>query len=116
LEALKFLHGRSVMHRNLKPENVLVDKCGSGGDIHVKVSDLSMSRSISFPNMQSYTPEDPKDRDRSGREARRLWYRAPEFFFRQLVYGQEVDMWTVGCLLAEMARGDPLFVAESEIE
>ena len=63
-----------------------------------------------------YTPEDPKERDRSGREARRLWYRAPELLFRKASYTQEIDMWSVGCILAELATSTVLFDGDSEIE
>ena len=64
----------------------------------------------------SYTPEDPKERERSGREARRLWYRPPELLFRKKFYSFEVDIWAMGCLLAEMALGEAFFNGESEIE
>lgn len=63
-----------------------------------------------------YTPEDPKERDRSGREARRLFYRAPELILRKAEYTQEIDMWSVGCLLAELATCNTLFDGDSEIE
>ena len=59
------------MHRNLKPDNVLVER-----DDQVKLSDFSLCRLALIPHV-AYTPEDPKERERSGREARRLWYRAP---------------------------------------
>lgn len=90
------------MHRNLKPENVLVDGCLStmnpphfsdqirdSGNHELKVclTDFAMSRSIQDPGMEKYTPEDPKERDRSGREHRRLFYRAPELMFRPNHYG-----------------------------
>ena len=81
----------------------------------LKISDFSLSRIASIPHMP-YTPEDPKERERSGRESRRLWYRPPELLFRKKFYSYEVDMWAVGCLMAEMAIGDPLFNGESEIE
>jgi len=44
-----------------------------------------MSKFVSVP-LVTFTPEDPKDRERSGREARRLWYRAPELLFRKYIY------------------------------
>ena len=44
-----------------------------------------MSKFITVP-LVAYTPEDPKDRERSGREARRLWYRAPELLLRKSIY------------------------------
>lgn len=81
----------------------------------VKITDFALSRIAVIPHF-SYTPEDPKERERSGREARRLWYRPPELLFRKKYYSFEVDMWAMGCLLAEMALGEALFNGESEIE
>ena len=98
------------MHRNLKPDNIMITK----QDI-IKLADFSLSRIAAIPHF-AYTPEDPKERERSGREARRLWYRPPELLFRKKYYSFEVDMWAVGCLLAEMSLGEPLFNGESEIE
>lgn len=98
------------MHRNLKPDNIMVS-----ADRTVKLTDFALSRIATVPHFP-YTPEDPKERDRSGREARRLWYRAPELLFRKRLYSFEVDMWAVGCLLAEIALGEPLFNGETEIE
>ena len=63
-----------------------------------------------------YTPEDPKDRERSRRESMRLWYRAPEVLLRKNIYSFEVDIWSFGCVLAEMALCEPFFQGESEIE
>lgn len=98
------------MHRNLKPDNIMVTK-----NEVVKLVDFSLSRIAAIPHFP-YTPEDPKERERSGREARRLWYRPPELLFRKKMYSFEVDIWAVGCLLVEFAMGDPLFNGESEIE
>ncbi len=110
LEGLAFCHRSGIMHRNLKPDNIMINKQGI-----VKLVDFSLSRIVAIPHF-SYTPEDPKERERSGREARRLWYRPPELLFRKRMYSFEVDMWAVGCLLGEFALGEPLFNGESEIE
>ena len=80
-----------------------------------KISDFALSKYIQIPHI-SYTPEDPKDRERSGREARRLWYRAPEILMRKPLYSQEIDMWAFGCIMAEMTINEPLFNGDSEIE
>lgn len=98
------------MHRNLKPDNILINNKGL-----VKLSDFSLSRFAQIPHFP-YTPEDPKERERSGREARRLWYRPPELLFRKKHYSFEVDIWAVGCILGELALGEPLFNGNSEIE
>lgn len=102
LEGLNYLHHQGIMHRNLKIDNILVDKDT------VKISDFGLSRLVSIPHIP-YTPEDPKERERSGREARRLWYRAPELLLRKSIYTFEIDMWSFGCLLAEIVLNEPLF-------
>jgi serine/threonine protein kinase len=111
-EGLAYMHHQGIFHRNLKADNVFIDKVANGT---VKIADFATSRAWEYP-LQAYTPEDPKERDRSGREARRLWYSAPERILRLKRYGPEVDMWAVGCLLVEAAVGDALFPSESEIE
>lgn len=98
------------MHRNLKSDNILITSDGK-----VKISDFSLSRITQIPHFP-YTPEDPKERERSGRESRRLWYRPPEMIFRKRMYSFEVDMWAIGCLLAEVASNEALFPGESEID
>jgi serine/threonine protein kinase len=109
-QGLQFIHSRGIIHRNLKPDNILLNRSGT-----VKLADFTLSRMESVPRYP-YTPEDPKERERSGREARRLWYRAPELLLRKDLYGSEVDIWTAGCLLAELVLGCPLFNGENEIE
>merc|ERR1719287_381565 len=81
----------------------------------VKLGDFTTTRMLDIP-FQSYTPEDSKERERSGREMRRLWYRAPELILRDEIYGPKVDTWSVGCLLAEAATGKALFQSDSEID
>jgi serine/threonine protein kinase len=103
LKGISVCHRAGIIHRNLKSDNILV-----GQDGLVKISDFASSRISNIP-IGNYTPEDPKERDRSGREAKRLWYRAPELLYRAKCYTFETDMWSIGCLLAEVARGMPLF-------
>ncbi|CAK0798231.1 unnamed protein product [Prorocentrum cordatum] len=110
LTGLSHIHNRGIMHRNLKPDNVFIDEHGL-----VKLGDFTTTRMLDLP-VQAYTPEDPKERDRSGREMRRLWYRAPELILRDEIYGPKVDLWSVGCLLAEAATSKALFQSDSEID
>lgn len=107
---LSYVHHNGIMHRNLKPDNVFIDAHGT-----VKLGDFTTTRMLDIP-FQAYTPEDPKERDRSGREMRRLWYRAPELILRDEIYGPKVDTWSVGCLIAEAATGKALFQSDSEID
>jgi serine/threonine protein kinase len=110
LTGLSYVHHRGVMHRNLKPDNIFLDEQSV-----VKIGDFTTTRMLDIP-FQPYTPEDPKERDRSGREMRRLWYRAPELILRDDIYGPKVDTWSVGCLLAEAASGKALFPSDSEVD
>lgn len=107
---MNYLHHQGLIHRNLKSDNILLDS-----NLNVKITDFALSKYVSVPHIP-YTPEDPKDRERSGREARRLYYRAPELLLRKNVYGFEIDMWSIGCILAELSTGEILFNGDSEIE
>lgn len=98
------------MHWNLKLDNILADKKGN-----IKIADFTLSR-IAIMQDAAYTPEDPKERERSGREAWRLWYWAPETLFRKDVTWSEVDIWAIGCIFAELALDWALFEGESEVE
>merc|ERR550532_109438 len=111
LAALTFLHERCIFHRNITPSNVFIDLVTNT----VKLSDFSTCRVIDVP-LRPYSPEDPKLRSQSSREARRLWYRAPELLLRQRIYSPQVDSWSVGTLLGEAARGEALFPSESEVD
>lgn len=106
IKGIAFLHHEGIIHRNLKVDNILVY-----GNT-VKISDFGLSRLVSMPHVP-YTPEDPKERERSGREARRLWYRAPELLLRKHLYSFEVDVWAAGCILAEIVLTEPLFAGGS---
>ncbi|CAD8088890.1 unnamed protein product [Paramecium sonneborni] len=106
---VEYLHQNHILHRNLKPDNIfIVNKL-------VKISDFGMSRLETFPIIP-YTPEDPKERERSNREVKRLWYRAPEMLFRKQYYSCEIDSWSLGCILGEMVLRSPLFSGKTEIE
>lgn len=70
------------MHRNLKSDNIYIS---SKNNQCIKIGDFALSRNLNMHDFP-YTPEDPKDRERSGRESRRLWYRAPELLLRKKLY------------------------------
>lgn len=87
------------MHRDLKPQNILVDASHS----NVKVADFGLARSF-LPPFKAYTDK-----------VVTLWYRAPELLLGVNSYSTGIDMWSVGCIFAEMLTREPLFRAESEI-
>lgn len=99
LQGLLHCHQRRIMHRDLKPSNLLIDESGE----NVKIADFGLSRSFGLP-LKSYT-----------HEVVTLWYRAPEILLGAKVYSTSVDIWSVGCILFELAHRKPLFYGESEI-
>ncbi|XP_008318355.1 cyclin-dependent kinase 4 [Cynoglossus semilaevis] len=94
---LAFLHSNRVMHRDLKPENILVTSQGQ-----VKLADFGLARIFSCH--MALTPV-----------VVTLWYRPPEVLL-QSSYATPVDIWSTGCIFAEMFRRKPLFCGESEVD
>eukprot|EP00879_Flechtneria_rotunda_P030541 GHRR01033185.1.p1 GENE.GHRR01033185.1~~GHRR01033185.1.p1 ORF type:complete len:416 (+),score=103.73 GHRR01033185.1:575-1822(+) len=99
LSAVHHAHMHCVMHRDLKPQNILVDSSHT----RVKVADFGLARSF-LPPFKAYTDK-----------VVTLWYRAPELLLGVTSYSSAIDVWSVGCILAEMLNREPLFRAESEI-
>ncbi|XP_023037245.1 cyclin-dependent kinase 1 isoform X1 [Drosophila willistoni] len=97
--AISFCHRRRVLHRDLKPQNLLIDKNGI-----IKVADFGLGRSFGIP-VRIYT-----------HEIVTLWYRAPEVLLGSHRYSCPVDIWSIGCIFAEMATRKPLFQGDSEID
>ncbi|CAM9937830.1 unnamed protein product, partial [Bubo scandiacus] len=97
LRGLDFLHSNCIVHRDLKPENILVTSNGQ-----VKLADFGLARIYSC--QMALTPV-----------VVTLWYRAPEVLL-QSTYATPVDMWSVGCIFAEMFRRKPLFCGNSEAD
>ncbi|KAI5066211.1 hypothetical protein GOP47_0018835 [Adiantum capillus-veneris] len=94
------LHSHGVMHRDLKPQNLLVDKEKG----LLKIADLGLGRAFTVP-LKSYT-----------HEIVTLWYRAPEVLLGATHYSTPVDIWSVGCIFAELTRKQPLFPGDSELQ
>ncbi|XP_023579702.1 mitogen-activated protein kinase 15 isoform X2 [Octodon degus] len=103
LQATKFLHSGNVIHRDQKPSNVLLD-----ANCSVKLCDFGLARSLSS------LPEGPKGQVLTEYVATR-WYRAPEVLLSSRWYTPGVDMWSLGCILGEMLRGQPLFPGSSSL-
>ncbi|KAK4795844.1 hypothetical protein SAY86_028170 [Trapa natans] len=93
-------HSHGVLHRDLKPQNLLIDK--EKGIL--KIADLGLGRAFTVP-LKSYT-----------HEIVTLWYRAPEVLLGSTHYSTGVDMWSVGCIFAEMVRRQALFQGDSEFQ
>ena len=94
LAGLRFLHQHCILHRDMKPSNVLVDDEGT-----LKICDLGLARTAR-PGQSHLTLA-----------VITLMYRAPELHFGVADYSTAVDMWSAGCILAEMVLQRPLFAA-----
>ncbi|XP_064540217.1 cyclin-dependent kinase 1-like [Drosophila montana] len=97
--AILYCHRRRVMHRDLTPQNLLIDSHG-----HIKVADFGLSCYFQVP-LRALT-----------HEVVTLWYRAPEILMGCPRYACPVDIWSIGCIFFEMATGKPLFQGDSEID
>lgn len=95
---VEFCHSNRIIHRDLKPQNLLVDQ-----SLRLKVADFGLARAFSTP-LPKYT-----------HEVVTVWYRPPEILLGASLYSTPVDMWSIGCVFAEMATGSPLFCGDSEI-
>ncbi|GAX78714.1 hypothetical protein CEUSTIGMA_g6152.t1 [Chlamydomonas eustigma] len=99
LQALSMLHSAGIMHRDIKPNNVLLD-----GNGQAKLADFGLARFIRSPSSSRMTKEI------GGRS-----YRAPELLFGALQYSNAVDMWGAGCVMAELLLRKPWFPGTSDM-
>lgn len=99
LEGIAYCHKHRVLHRDLKPQNLLIDAHGL-----IKLADFGLARAFGLP-VRTYT-----------HEVVTLWYRAPEILLGSKFYSTTVDTWSLGCIFAEMITRRPLFPGDSEID
>uniref|UniRef100_A0A1I8B8A0 cyclin-dependent kinase n=1 Tax=Meloidogyne hapla TaxID=6305 RepID=A0A1I8B8A0_MELHA len=99
LRGLSYCHSRRILHRDLKPQNLLVTR---GGEL--KLADFGLARAQSIPT-KSYSSE-----------VVTLWYRPPDVLLGSTEYTTHIDMWAVGCIIYEMLTNLPLFPGSSPTE
>lgn len=100
IRGVDYLHSRKFLHRDLKPANILIDHV----TLQTKIADFGLSRLYSFP-VRPLT-----------KEVLTLWYRAPELMLGFYNYSLDLDMWSVGCIFAEIVIGRPFIQGDSEID
>ncbi|XP_042434723.1 cell division control protein 2 homolog A-like [Zingiber officinale] len=100
LRGISYCHSHRVLHRDLKPQNLLIDRRTNV----LKLADFGLARAFGIP-VRTLT-----------HEVVTLWYRAPEILLGSRHYSTPVDVWSVGCIFAEMVNQRPLFPGDSEID
>ncbi|XP_032502060.1 mitogen-activated protein kinase 11 isoform X8 [Phocoena sinus] len=96
LRGLKYIHSAGIIHRDLKPSNLAVNE-----DCELRILDFGLARQA--------------DEEMTGYVATR-WYRAPEIMLNWMHYDQTVDIWSVGCIMAELLQGKALFPGNDYID
>jgi len=99
LRGITYCHQHRVLHRDLKPQNLLINREG-----FLKLADFGLARAFGIP-VRSYT-----------HEVVTLWYRAPDVLMGSRKYSTPVDIWSVGCIFAEMVVGRPLFPGNTDAD
>ncbi|CDW72938.1 protein kinase domain containing protein [Stylonychia lemnae] len=106
IKGVTFCHRNNVVHRDVKPENLLISS-----DNTLKLCDFGFSRQLPS-NFRGPRLEGGKMTDYVATR----WYRSPELLLGYSDYGPEVDMWAIGCIMGELSDGQPMFPGESEID
>ncbi|XP_045363873.2 cyclin-dependent kinase-like 3 isoform X4 [Camelus bactrianus] len=99
LRAIEYLHNNNIIHRDIKPENILVSQSGI-----TKLCDFGFARTLAAPG-DVYTDY-----------VATRWYRAPELVLKDTSYGKPVDIWALGCMIIEMATGNPYLPSSSDLD
>ncbi|KAI9254643.1 serine/threonine-protein kinase pef1 [Sporodiniella umbellata] len=92
LKGIAYCHENRVLHRDLKPQNLLINTQGE-----LKLGDFGLARAFGIP-VNTFS-----------NEVVTLWYRAPDVLLGSRMYSTSIDIWSAGCIMAEMYTGRPLF-------
>lgn len=99
LSGLQHCHERGILHRDIKGANLLIDRNGV-----LKIADFGLANYFR-----------PRERRPLTNRVVTLWYRAPELLLGATDYGVGIDLWSAGCLLAEMFAGRPIMPGRTEV-
>lgn len=103
LRGLKYIHSANVLHRDLKPMNLLINV----EDLVLKIADFGLARVVDEEYCHKGFLTD---------NVGTCWYRSPELILSPRDYTKAIDLWSVGCILAEMLTGRPLFPGAHEMD
>lgn len=98
LQGLEYLHKNWILHRDLKPNNLLINSSGM-----LKIADFGLAKMFGSPSRLLT------------HQVVTRWYRSPELLFGARLYGAGVDIWAVGCIVAELTIGTPFLQGETDL-
>lgn len=99
LSGLEHCHNRHVLHRDIKGSNLLLDNSGI-----LRIADFGLA-----------TIFDPRHKHQMTSRVVTLWYRPPELLLGATDYGVGIDLWSAGCILAELLAGKPIMPGRTEV-
>ena len=103
-KAIAYMHKNNMIHRDIKPENLLIDE-----NLNLKLCDFGFARKVKL-NKSNNNINEMTD------YVATRWYRSPELLLSGGIYGPDVDYWAVGCIMGELADGNPMFPGENETD
>lgn len=113
IRGMKYIHSANILHRDLKPSNILVN-----ANCDLKICDFGLARIQNGNNNSSLLTQgngENNEQDFMSEYVTTRWYRAPEVLLTSGQYGPELDIWSIGCIFAELILRKPLFPGKSTL-